>query len=57
MEGGLEGADVAAMELAAVQYCHLDYHLKYCWRNQYHLVEQRRTGVHKDCVALGVAIQ
>ena len=53
----MEGAGVAGMELAAAQYCHLEYHLQCCWRNQYHLVEQRKMGVHQDYLTLGVAIQ
>ena len=55
--GGVEGIDVAGMEVVATQYCHLNCPLQYCWQNQYHLVEQRRMGVHEDYVALGVAIQ
>jgi hypothetical protein len=50
----VEGTNVAGMELVAAQYCH---HLQYCWRNQYHLVEQRKMGVHQDYLTLGVAIQ
>ena len=57
MEGEVEGVDVAEMDLVATQYCPSNFHLQYCWWNQYHLVEQRRMGVHEDYVALGVAIQ
>ena len=48
---------MAGMELVVGQHCHLDYHLRYCRRDQCHLVEQRRTGVREDYVALGGGIQ
>ena len=37
--------------------CHSNFYFQYYWQNQYYLVEQRRTGVREDYVALGVAIQ
>jgi hypothetical protein len=50
---------VAGMGLAVGQHCNSDHRHHHCWWDQHHFVfvEQRRTGVREDCIALGAAIQ